>query len=456
MIPRDKLEKQARKIFDAAKAKDPSLKEELYRDLLLLELKEWFKTDFFSWVDSPPCPSCGGPTQTCGMGVATAQERADGAGRVEMYRCDKCGMENIRFARWEEIVMVRVVTVLVCRYHGKPAKLLETRRGRCGEWANCFVLCCRALGYDTRHVLDWTDHVWAEVWSPAESRWLHVDPGETVDKPLVYEAGWGKKLNYVIAFSREEVQDVTWRYSKNHEETRSRRQLVRPSWLVGRVLELSKERLGLATEERRQELTRRRLAECLEMLTPRTVSAGEKVGRQTGSLAWRLARGEAGEERLEAGCVWSPDQAALEAGVMEVTYDVVRDKYSEGGVERREGWRSGVWRGQNIGRKVETDWNMVYLARVEGSEREQQGEVEWRFSVGEEATVSRVVVSVESCCYHGASVRWTLCGGEVCLMPTPGTELDTAQLAGARQVSLQATLLGGEGDNAWQHTQLFR
>ncbi len=31
-----------------------------------------------------------------------------------------------------------------------------------------------------RHVHDWTDHVWAEVWSEAESRWLHVDPGEAV------------------------------------------------------------------------------------------------------------------------------------------------------------------------------------------------------------------------------------------------------------------------------------
>ena len=30
------------------------------------------------------------------------------------------------------------------------------------------------------------------VWSKAEARWLHVDPGETVDKPLVYEAGWGE------------------------------------------------------------------------------------------------------------------------------------------------------------------------------------------------------------------------------------------------------------------------
>jgi len=63
-----------------------------------------------------------------------------GGHRVELHRCNKCGTVT-RFVRYND-----------------PAKLLETREGRCGEWANCFTLCCRTLGYEAREVCSLPSH----------------------------------------------------------------------------------------------------------------------------------------------------------------------------------------------------------------------------------------------------------------------------------------------------------
>lgn len=77
-----------------------------------------------------------------------------------------------------------------CRFprYNDPGRLLQTRRGRCGEWANAFALCCRAIGLDTRYILDLTDHVWVEYYSQSLARWIHMDPCEAAyDQPLLYE-----------------------------------------------------------------------------------------------------------------------------------------------------------------------------------------------------------------------------------------------------------------------------
>lgn len=97
--------------------------------------------------------------------------------------------------------------------------LLKTRKGRCGEYANCFTFLCRCLGYDARLVYATFDHVWTEVYSTVQKRWLHIDPSDNVvDAPLMYQHGWKRNVDYVIGFSHDDIQDVTWRYSNTHEE----------------------------------------------------------------------------------------------------------------------------------------------------------------------------------------------------------------------------------------------
>ena len=144
----------------------------------------------------------------------TPEEVSDMAMRCEIYQCETCG-QPIRFPRYNSVV-----------------KLLETRTGRCGEWANCFTGMVIALGHEARFVVDWTDHVWTEVWMEVENRWVHMDPCENAyDAPKMYEKGWGKRLTYVIAVSTKEVVDVTPRYIVNHAGNRFRRTEVPEAWL---------------------------------------------------------------------------------------------------------------------------------------------------------------------------------------------------------------------------------
>lgn len=300
-VPFDKLEEKSL----VSLAREGNLKSsKSEQDLaFLLQLLFWFKQSF-SWVNAPPCDSCGKETTNQGMGEALPQELHYGATRVELYRCNFCS-RTTRFPRYND-----------------PLKLLETRKGRCGEWANCFTLYCRAFGYESRLILDFTDHVWTECYSESLGRWMHLDPCEGVyDKPLLYEKGWNKKLNYAFAIAKDGVHDVTKRYTRKWHEVLSRRTIITESSLVSSLTSMTQEcRRNLKSEvlsvlEDRDKSEREALERDLHSTDDLSISL---PGRQSGDKEWRVLRSEFGSDSL--GCSSCPVRICIDEHVTKI-YD---------------------------------------------------------------------------------------------------------------------------------------
>ena len=201
------------------------------------ELLTWFR-DRFPY-NRALC-GCGAHGELLGNVRATAREGTFRAARTELQYCGACGAMT-RFPRYNVV-----------------GKIVQTRQGRCGEYAQVLYQLVRALGWHTRLVVDWTDHLWVEallpVGAPSSSsdaaapkcrtseaavaqrrdcthegawRWVMFDPCEAaVDLPGLY-AGWGKNHTYIVAIGDARIVDVTATYARDMNETIARRDLSR-------------------------------------------------------------------------------------------------------------------------------------------------------------------------------------------------------------------------------------
>ncbi|CAH1164743.1 unnamed protein product [Phaedon cochleariae] len=419
------------------KLDDPDLS---IQDTMILELLRWFKEEFFEWVDSPSCESCGNETSFSHM--STDRNHLQYTDRVELHRCKTCS-KLTPFPRYNDLNI-----------------LLETRRGRCGEWANTFTLCCRSMGWDSRFVLDETDHVWTEVFSVTQNRWLHCDPCENAcDTPLMYESGWGKKVSYVIAYSCDDVQDVTWRYSSCHKAVLERRKLCGEKELLDGLLELRGRVQKGVSEARRKYLARRVVMELVEFLTEKKPNSEENKGRSSGSEMWRLARGEIQEESKSSSYVWRINPADVSDGTVTIRYSSSLDKYECISGNRIlgevSGWDRGAYAQSGVFKKVEKDWKMTYLARKEGVEN---GSISWKFDIASaNKKLQTLSIKFDHKIYENGIVDFTICAGDSCVsLPKGEMKAVFENFSGCSSLCLKANLSGGKGDVAWQHAQLFR
>ena len=214
-----------------------------------------------------------------GADMPSEEEKKWLASRTEVYQCIDCDLIE-RFPRYNS-----------------PYKLLETRTGRCGEYANTFGCILNACGFKVRFVDNFEDHVWNEFYSESEKRWIHVDSCENAfDTPLLYEQGWGRVMTFILAHSTEEIVDVTPRYIKCWDLCQERRSKQNEEKLNELLEGMNISLIANLSEEKQKEVEERHNREQKELNAKKgsgnEVKEAELLGRQSGSVEWRKERGE--------------------------------------------------------------------------------------------------------------------------------------------------------------------
>ncbi|KAJ8977821.1 hypothetical protein NQ317_008063 [Molorchus minor] len=128
--------------------------------------------------------------------------------QINLHRCKTCH-QFTSFPRYNDLNI-----------------LLETPRGRCGLMGKYVYTFLSSIGWDARFVVDEGDHVWTEVYSVTQKRWLH-----TVILVKMYAI-------HHYCMRVDEIQDVTWRYTSNHKEVLKRRKNCSEEELISALFKL--------------------------------------------------------------------------------------------------------------------------------------------------------------------------------------------------------------------------
>ncbi|CAI5758239.1 unnamed protein product [Candida verbasci] len=254
-----------------------------YDDLIVKQLLKYFKNDFFKWVNTPEC-DCGGDVES--LGSSTPPPNKDQISIIEHYKCIKCG-KQLEFPRINN-----------------PATLLITRKGRCGEFVNCFLLILSALiGIDrVRYLWNYEDHVWCEYYSSNLKKWVHLDPCEgAFDEPLLYCDNWGKQMSFVIGFGDKYIIDLSEKYIT--KEKQINKSTITDVNKVKQVINYYNTLKQLNYQKQFEGDDESLMRVYYDIIVPYnqelkhvepTKTNNLPIGRQTGSIEWLKSRGESG------------------------------------------------------------------------------------------------------------------------------------------------------------------
>lgn len=425
-------------------------------DYCLIRLMEYFKSNLFTWMDSIHCDKCNFQCRYLENKKASNIEFY--CFNIEIYKCPIC-LNLYEFPRYNH-----------------AGKLLITKKGRCGEWALAFAYLCFVFKYEIRLVYHYDDHVWVEVFSKNKQRWIHCDPCEnSYDNPLMYECGWKKRSSLIIAYGMNEVRDVTWRYASDYYHTlRYRQTLFDEKQLICVLNQKNSILQSKLSKNEQNRYIEQWLAELTEFLRLpnqiRIINSNAYQSRISGSLEWRMNRGETSSECIEPKFVFGQNMNCDWKNVkeMKIFYDCNHDTYTTylNGTEQliMKHWNAGCYVSENIFRMTEKDWQMCYLSRTKNC---NVGLIEWRVELNEMAKWKKINILLNGQTFESGIVNLKFTYGQDAyskqFQVNEMLQLNYEEVLGESEVnnnpeyfSIQAKLMSGDGEVAWQHAQLFR